>query len=84
MYKIFVSATADHQLRRLDFPQRQRITVAIRKLTSNPRPPGKLVKKLVGQGGYRLRVGDLRILYSVDDKEMIILIHEVGKRGDIY
>ncbi|HEY4694813.1 MAG TPA: type II toxin-antitoxin system RelE/ParE family toxin [Candidatus Nanoarchaeia archaeon] len=84
MYKIFLSSTADHQLRRLDYQQRQRILQAIKKLSNNPRPEGKLVKKLVGKDGYRLRVGNLRILYTINDRISLVFIYEVGKRGDIY
>jgi mRNA interferase RelE/StbE len=51
-------------------------------LEDNPRPSG--VKKLQGQESYRLRVGDYRILYTIDDKSKKIFIMAVGHRREVY
>ncbi len=51
-------------------------------LRNNPRPPG--AKKLTGLEGYRLRKGDYRILYTIDDKSRLVSVYRVGHRREIY
>jgi mRNA interferase RelE/StbE len=51
-------------------------------LAENPRPPG--AKKLTAREGYRVRVGDYRVLYKVDDEAKAIIIFRVLPRGDVY
>ncbi|MGB4437847.1 MAG: type II toxin-antitoxin system RelE/ParE family toxin [Sedimentibacter sp.] len=49
------------------------------------RIPNGDIKRLTGQNGlYRLRVGDYRIIYSMDNNKLVILIMNIGNRGDIY
>ena len=55
---------------------------AIAALAQNPRPKG--VKKLKGRDGYRIRVGNYRIIYDIFDNELIIDIIALGHRKDIY
>jgi mRNA interferase RelE/StbE len=55
---------------------------AIRALADNPRPPG--CAKLVEREGWRIRLGDYRVIYEIDDKAKTILILHVGHRRDIY
>jgi mRNA interferase RelE/StbE len=55
---------------------------AIARLAENPRPPG--AKKLTAREGYRVRVGDYRILYQVDDEAKMVTIYRVMARGDVY
>ncbi|MCL2630760.1 MAG: type II toxin-antitoxin system RelE/ParE family toxin [Firmicutes bacterium] len=64
----------------LDEPLKSRIKKSVAKLASEP-PEGD-IKRMSGLSGYRLRVGDYRILFSVENKT--IYIHEVGPRGQIY
>jgi len=52
-------------------------------LAHEPRPRG--AKKLAGEEGlYRIRVGDIRVLYVVRDRELIVLVLEIGPRKDVY
>ena len=52
-------------------------------LQYNPRPPG--VKKLAGENDlYRIREGDYRIIYTIEDKELIVLVVKIGDRKEIY
>jgi len=52
-------------------------------LSSDPRPPG--VQKLEGGTGfYRVRVGDYRIVYAIDNPARVVFILKVGHRGDVY
>jgi len=60
----------------------ERVNRAITRLAENPRPPG--AKKLITRDGYRIRVGDYRILYHVDDVAKVVIIYRVMSRGDVY
>ncbi|OGQ04667.1 MAG: hypothetical protein A2W61_03660 [Deltaproteobacteria bacterium RIFCSPLOWO2_01_44_7] len=51
-------------------------------LANNPRPPG--CKKLTQQEGYRIRKGNYRILYTVNDQESLIQVYRIGDRKDVY
>ena len=54
-------------------------------LEDNPRPPGKKVSSFKGlPHGLRLRIGDIRVIYTVNDEEKRIYVVDVGHRGDIY
>ncbi len=59
-----------------------RITSKIISLEDNPRPRG--AKKLSGREEYRLRVGEYRVLYTIDDKGRIVTVFAVGHRREIY
>lgn len=59
-----------------------RIEEAINALRHDPRPVGS--KKLTAREGYRIRKGDYRILYVIDDKQRIVRVYRVGHRRDIY
>ncbi|MDP2719529.1 MAG: type II toxin-antitoxin system RelE/ParE family toxin [Dehalococcoidia bacterium] len=82
MYRLEVSHTAHRQIRRLPAQTQERIHQVITRLADNPRPPG--VRKLTARDGYRVRVGEYRILYQVDDGEKVIIIYRVMSRGDVY
>ncbi|MCK4341380.1 MAG: type II toxin-antitoxin system RelE/ParE family toxin [Phycisphaerae bacterium] len=60
----------------------ERVAQAILRLEHDPRPAGS--KKLRGVQDYRLRVGQYRILYSVDDPERVVVVFAVGHRRDVY
>jgi len=55
---------------------------AIRDLANNPRPHG--CRKLTGRQGWRIRVGDYRVIYDIDDKEATVTVVNIGHRRDIY
>lgn len=63
-------------------PDQLRIVGVIDLLGDNPLPPKAL--KLRGREGYRIRVGDYRILYTFDGKVMTVLIIKIGHRKDVY
>lgn len=82
-YTIEFSAAAARQFRKLVVESRARLAPHIDALAKNPRPSG--AAKLTGEAhGYRLRVGDNRILYEVDDKRRTVLVVTVGHRRDVY
>jgi mRNA interferase RelE/StbE len=55
---------------------------AIDALADAPRPPG--VVKLAGRDDYRVRVGDYRIVYAVDDAERLVLVARIAHRREVY
>lgn len=56
----------------------------LRKMATDPLAPNNNVKKLQGREGYRLRVGDWRIIYEIHDEQLIVLVLDIGPRGGIY
>jgi mRNA interferase RelE/StbE len=68
--------------RRLHGPLRDRIRNAIDSLAGDPRPGGAV--KLAGRSDYRIRVGDHRIVYAVDDREHVVRISRIARRRDVY
>jgi mRNA interferase RelE/StbE len=82
LYRIELSHTSHHQIRRLAEQTQERVNQAIAHLAENPRPQGS--KKLTAGEGYRLRVGDYRILYQIDDTAKLIIVYRVVSRGDVY
>ena len=82
-YSIAYKPFAAKALRQLDRQHQHAIITAIEALAHQPRPDG--VKKLQGgDGEYRLRVGDYRVLYDINDNELIVLVLHLGHCKDIY
>jgi mRNA interferase RelE/StbE len=82
-YRIEVAPAVVRQLRKLDPAARRRIQAAIELLAEHPRPQG--ARKLVGgDGGWRVRTGDYRIVYEIQDGVLLVLVVAVGHRRDIY
>ncbi len=82
MYRLEVSHTAHRQIRRLPAQTQERVHRVIARLAENPRVPG--ARKLTARDGCRVRVGDYRILYRVDDGAKVAIIYRVMSRGDAY
>ena len=82
-YHIEVSATAEKQLRKLETADQQRIANTLRALALEPRPHG--CRKLRAYDDvYRIRTGVFRIIYSIEDERLLILVLIIGHRKDIY
>ena len=82
MYDLYILPPAQKDLDRLEARAFARIVGKIRALAGNPRPPGCL--KLTGEEGYRLRIGDHRVLYRIDDPAKRIYIYRVRHRKNVY
>ena len=83
MYRVEIAPRAVRQLRKLDPPARRRIQAAVELLASDPRPPG--AKKLVGgEGEWRVRTGDFRVVYEIHDSALLVLVLAIGHRRAIY
>ena len=81
-YALLIERRAQRSLSRIAVQDRERISDAIRRLAEEPRPHG--VKKLSGRDAWRIRVGDYRILYEIQDERLFILVIDVGHRREIY
>ena len=81
-YTIVLTRTVQKQLDKLPDTVISTLLNAIDELASNPRPDG--CKKLKGRTGYRIRKGDYRIIYSIEDKHLIVEIIALGHRRNIY
>jgi mRNA interferase RelE/StbE len=82
-YRVTLTVTAVKERRRIDSVVRQRIDQALLDLQAESRPPG--VKKLSGKyQDWRVRVGDCRILYEIDDNRQLITIWRIAHRRDVY
>ena len=82
MYKIQIIPSAIKDLDRLDKKFFTQIKAKILALSSDPRPPYCL--KLTAEEGYRLRNGNYRVLYRIDDKSKIVYIYRVKHRKESY
>lgn len=81
-YTIVLSKKAQKQLDKLPDNIAEPIFDAILNLEDNPRPVGN--KKLKGRDGYRVRIGNYRVIYDIFDTELIIDVIALGHRKDIY
>jgi len=71
------------QLEKLDRIAQKKVVLAVTKLADDPRPHG--VKSLVARPGeYRIRVGDYRVVYEIDDNRLLVLVVAVAHRRDAY
>jgi len=82
VYKTYIIPSARRGLDRLDKKSFAQIRKKIISLASNPRPPGCL--KLTAEEGYRVRSGDYRILYRVDDRNKMVYIYRIKHRKESY
>ena len=82
-YKVSIKRTAVKEIEAIpQKKERQRIIHRIGLLARDPRPPGSM--KLSGLDKYRIRQGSYRIVYSIKDKELIVVVVKVGHRKDVY
>jgi mRNA interferase RelE/StbE len=78
-YQIIIERKAQKEAEKIPANHRLAIDKAIASLASNPRPHGS--KKLTEKEGYRVRVGNYRILYTIDDEAKIIIIYRIKIKG---
>jgi len=82
-YRVDFSRSAAKELRKIDKQWIPKIVDAAEALGADPRPNG--CKKLVGSDHtYRVRVGDYRIVYDIQDAALVVLVVRVRSRGDAY
>lgn len=82
-YRVTLKPSAVKELARLSKPIQERIAATIDALAGNPRPHG--CETLQGQDNLlRVRVGDYRIIYTVHDRELLVLVIRIGDRKEVY
>ncbi len=81
-YLVELRPQAVKHLRELNTKDQLRIVGAIELLSENPLPPKSL--KLKGREGYRIRVGNFRIIYTFNSTQLIILIVDIARRREVY
>ena len=81
-YSLFIKPSAVKDIEALPKKDRGRVVAKVQSLAGNPRPPG--CEKLSGHELYRLRQGNYRILYTVHDADLVVVIIKVGHRREVY
>lgn len=84
MYDIIFSKQSFQKLRKLPKNIQRIIRLKITDLARNPYNPNNNVTKLHSMNGYRLRIGDWRVIYEIHDHQLIVEVINIGSRGDIY
>ena len=81
-YRLQIKPSAAKEIEALPKKDRQRVVVKIQGLATDPRPPG--CEKLSGEDRYRIRQGNYRILYSVHDTDLLVVVVKIGHRREVY
>jgi mRNA interferase RelE/StbE len=82
LFSIELSHSARKALKRLSRKDQELVFAVLETLKENPTPPKSL--KLRGRDGYRIRVGELRVIYTFEKGRLIILILDIGHRREVY
>lgn len=81
-YKVLIKRSAAKELEGLPSKIRSQVADRVAELGATPRPQG--TEKLSGQEKYRIRQGDYRVLYSIDDTAQTVTVVKIGHRRDVY
>jgi mRNA interferase RelE/StbE len=81
-YKIELRPAAVRALRKLDPQVARRVHAAIALLAEDPRPPAS--RPLRGRPAWRVRVGDYRVIYTIEDDVLVVVVVTLGHRRDVY
>ena len=84
MYRVVTTKSFDKALARLPFNWQKRIVAKVKEVAVDPYAPNNNLTKLQGRDGYRLRIGDWRVIYELQDERLVMLVLDMGPRGDIY
>ncbi|EQB68168.1 MAG: hypothetical protein AMDU5_GPLC00015G0014 [Thermoplasmatales archaeon Gpl] len=80
-YSVLFSDLSLKQLKKLDGETRQRIITSIERIRIRP---NAYIKRLVGEEGYRFRVGDYMVILDLDNERLIVLVLRIGHRKNVY
>ena len=82
VYRVLIKPSAVKELEKIPREDRRRIIARIRDLAGDPRPA--VCEKLSSQDKYRVRQGRYRIVYSISDVELTVVVVKVGHRREVY
>ena len=83
-YRVLLDRAAQRDFQALDLGLSERVRERLLTLEENPRPPGVRKLRAIHPPGYRLRVGDWRILYTVDDRRREVWVYRIKHRSRSY
>ncbi len=81
-YRLSIKRSAERELKRIPKAVLPRIVRRIKRLASNPRPRDSV--KLSRRELYRVRQGDYRVVYSIDDRDRTVVVVKIGHRREVY
>ena len=84
MYRVVTTKAFEKAMARLPVNWRKRIVAKIREVAMDPFAPNNNLTKLQGRNGFRLRIGDWRVIYELDGDRLVMVVLAVGPRGGIY
>lgn len=84
MYTLRYKKAAAKQLWKMPSKPRQRMAGALQAIAEDPQRTDLDAKPLTGRPGYRLRVGRWRAIYQIEEDKVVVLVLDIGPRGDIY
>ena len=82
MYEILISPAAEKDYKKIPAKEIERINNTIDSLAGNPRPAG--YKKLKGRNAYRVRTGNYRIIYEIEEKSLHVFVIRIRDRKEVY
>ena len=82
-YRVTLAPSAARQLRKFDPDVKRRLQAASELLAIDPRPPAA-TRLVGGSGEWRVRTGNYRIVYEINDNELVVLVLRMGRRREIY
>jgi mRNA interferase RelE/StbE len=81
-YRVLIKPSAAKELESIPLRDRRRVVAKIESLAQDPRAPS--CEKLTGHEQYRIRQGNYRILYTIDDPVLIVVVVRIGHRREVY
>jgi mRNA interferase RelE/StbE len=82
-YQVEITREALRAMSKLDKPIRRRVQSAIDELQADPRPHGAIALQGLS-GAYRIRIGDYRVIYTINDDKLVVVVVDLGHRREIY
>ena len=83
-YAIEISTSAAKAVGKLEKANRLRVVGAIELLSVDPRPPGAKLLRGGEQGRWRVRIGDYRVVYTIEDRRLLVLVLRVAHSREVY